>query len=134
MSARSCKNWYLPFLLCLSVVFALMLVSPVSADDSLPADPPAVEEVTAPPQTDAPPTVEKPSPVEEAPASVDEPTVQEVTTAVADAGLVLADSSGTSTPMAARDTSLGVVEGDPSFKVGGVEYTFTHDDCDPGLE
>ncbi len=149
MSARSCKNWYLPFLLCLALVFALVMASPVSADDGLPVDPPAVEEVTTPPQTDAPPPVEEAPtspeetpvvedpiqvdvpPVEE-PAPLEESTVQEVTTAVADAGLELVDSTGTATPMATRDTSLGVVEGDPYFKVGGTEYHFTAADCDPG--
>ncbi len=162
MSGYYRKIWYLPILICLALVFALMVASPVSADDGQPVDPPAVEEVTAPPQTDVPPpVVESVPPVEEIvppvetvapveaplptvepaqvdappveePAPVEQPTVQEVTTAVADAGLVLTDTSGTAAPMATRDTSLGVVVGDPYFKVGGTEYHFTAADCDPG--
>ncbi len=160
MSKTTCKYGFLPFLICLVLALVFLITVPVSADDGQPVDPPAVEEVTAPPQTDAPPPVVEPAQVEgltppvdepapptdpapveeptqvdappvqepappvEEPAPVEEPTVQEITTAVADAGLVLVDSTGSASPMATRDTSLGVVEGDPYFNVGSIRYKF----------
>lgn len=155
MSGYYRKIWYWPILLCMVLAVALLMASPVFADDGQPVDPPAVEEVTAPPQTDALPP-EAPAPVEEEappadlapveesalvdappveePAPAEEPTVQELTTAVADAGLVLVDSTGTSAPMATRDTSLGVVEGDPYFNVGSIRYKFMKPGGCIGLE
>ncbi len=78
MSGYYRKIWYWPILLCMVLAVALLMASPVFADDGQPVDPPAVEEVTAPPQTDAPP-LEAPAPVEEplllqpTPAPVEEP-------------------------------------------------------------
>ncbi len=162
MSGYYRKIWYLPILICLALVFALLMASPVSADDGQPVDPPAVEEVTAPPQTDVPPpVVESVPPVEEivppveavAPVEAPLPTSNlrgEMLHLLKNPhrsknrpcrkspppwrmpGWSWWTPSGTTAPMATRDTSLGVVVGDPYFKVGGTEYHFTAADCDPG--
>jgi hypothetical protein len=116
MIAFARKGWYLPILLCFVVLFAFALVSPVSADDGQPVDPPVVEEVTAPPPAEG---------LIQAPNSNGEVTPEDELPQ--DAPLPVE----TPAPLPTRDTSLGVKPGDPTFNVGSTTYSFTHADCDP---
>ena len=119
----------LPLCMVIAMLAAFLLVSPAFAQDEVPPEvtpteaPAEVLPVEAPPvevvPTEAPTEL---APVEPAPVedeAVEEPSLAED---LDEAGVVLADASGTPVTLAARSTGTLALEGDPYFTVGSTTF------------
>lgn len=105
---RSMSIFMLPAILALTLLAALILVTPVFAQDELPPEE-VPEEVPA--EDAGIEEVEEPAPIAED---------------LANTGVEVVDASGETVPLTEE---LSIV--DPWFKVGTVTYTFTTADCNP---
>ncbi len=142
----------LPFIFALSLLAALMITTPVFAQDELPPEAPTpteiipeVEEIQiaepAPGEVSPPEaasdlqSIPMEEPAEDAPAPEEgavEVPVEETSTeglapvleAVADAGLTLADQSGEPLALASNEVAAALTSGDPYYKVGTTTYYF----------
>ena len=100
---------WLPMAAILALIAVAFLAAPVFAQDEAPAEP-APEEI---PLEEAPPVEVLPEAMPEGVA------------------LAVENESGEAVSLASEEAAGILAEGDPSFKVGTVEYNFTTADCDP---